>query len=84
MHMVVFSSPEGKPAYHQAESLDEALKFVERLRNNEGVEEAKLYALTEIPLQVRTYVKVEIAGAPADEEPPEPGVVTQPSAVAGF
>ena len=63
MHMVVFTSAEGRPSYHQTEDLDDALRFVERVRNSEGVEDAKLYRMNEIPLQVRTYVKVELAGS---------------------
>jgi hypothetical protein len=61
VHLVVFKTAEGKSAYYQAESLDDALKFVERVRNNEGVSEAHLYRMTEIPLEIRTYYKVEIA-----------------------
>ena len=67
MHMVVFTSAEGRPSYYQTETLDDAIKFVERVRNTEGVEDAKLYRMAEIPLQVKTYVKVELASA--SEEP---------------
>jgi hypothetical protein len=61
MHIVVFKSAEGKPGYYQTESLDDALRFVERVRNFEGVDEAKLYRMTEVPLSVKTVVKVELA-----------------------
>lgn len=63
MHIVVFTTSEGKPGYFQTETLDDALKFVERVRNTEGVDDAKLYRMTEVPLSVRTYVKVEVAGS---------------------
>jgi hypothetical protein len=61
VHMVVFTSAEGRPSYYQTETLEDAIKFVERVRNTEGVEDAKLYRMAEIPLQVKTYVKVELA-----------------------
>jgi hypothetical protein len=59
-HLVRFNSPEGRDAYHQAANLDEALKFVERLRNNEGVDNVRLFRLHEIPLEFRAYYRVEV------------------------
>jgi hypothetical protein len=81
VHMVVFTSAEGRPSYYQTETLDDAIKFVERVRNTEGVEDAKLYRMAEIPLQVKTYVKVELASeggiAPmVDGRPVDPMHVT--------
>ena len=70
MHMVVFTSAEGRPSYYQTETLDDAIKFVERVRNTEGVEDAKLYRMAEIPLQIKTYVKVELATAGDGETAP--------------
>lgn len=61
MHIVVFTSSEGKPGYFQTEALEDAVKFVERARNSEGVVDAKLYRMTEVPLEVKTYIKVEVA-----------------------
>ena len=69
--MVVFTSAEGRPSYYQTDTLDDALKFIERVRNNEGVEDAKLYRMAEVPLQVRTYVKVELATGGDGEQQPE-------------
>ena len=65
-HMVVFRSTDGKPGYHQAEALEEAVRFVERLRNTEGVTEARVFRMQEVPLEFKTYYKVEVA--PAGEE----------------
>lgn len=70
MYQVNFTSAEGKTGSHTANTLDEALKFIEHLRNNEGVSETKLYQLTEIPIQVKAVYKVDIAGATG--EPAEP------------
>ena len=66
-HLVVFKSPEGKQAYHQAPELDDALRFIEHLRNAEGIDKAKLFKLDEVPLEFKTVVKVEVA---SDEAPP--------------
>ena len=69
-HMVIFRSADGKPGYHQAESLDDAIRFVEHLRNNEQVSEARIFRLAEVPIEVKTYYKVEVSGAPEDVPAP--------------
>lgn len=69
MFMVVFTSAEGKPSHHLTETLDEGLKFVEHLHNSEGVGDARLYQMTEVPIHVKTIYRVELAGAP--NEAPE-------------
>jgi hypothetical protein len=65
MHIVVFASAEGKPSYHQTESLEEAVKFVEHLTNSEGVSNAKVYRMTEVALEVKAVYRVEVAGTAA-------------------
>src|SRR5437763_16768192 len=62
-HMVIFRSAEGKPGYHQAESLDEAVRFVEHLRNQEGVSDTRIFKMQEVPIEFKTYYRVEVAGA---------------------
>lgn len=66
MHIVVFTSAEGKPGYFQTETLEDAVKFVERARNSEGVVDARLYRMTEVPLEIKTYIKVEVAAGSFD------------------
>jgi hypothetical protein len=59
--MVVFRSPEGgKPGYHQTEVLEDAVKFVERLRNQENVTEARIFRMQEVAIEFKTYYRVEI------------------------
>ena len=77
-HMVIFRSAEGKPGYHQADSLDEAIRFVEHLRNQESVTESRIFRMQEVPIEFKTYVKVEVAGAPVDESPAAPEPVRRP------
>ena len=62
-HMVIFRSPEGKPGYHQAEGLDEAMQFAEMLRNQEQVTDARIFRMDEVPIEFKTYYRVEVAAA---------------------
>ena len=74
-HMVIFRSGEGKAGYHQAEALDDAIRFVERLRNSENVEQARIFRMEEVLFEYRPYFRVEVGGAaPA----PEAAVVAAP------
>lgn len=92
-HLVIFKSAEGKQAYHQAASLDEAVRFLEHLRNVERVEQAKLFRLTEVPVEFKTYFRAELPGsgepvveAEVDEvvnEPEPPAVEAEVGAGAG-
>lgn len=63
-HMVMFRSAEGKSGYHQTESLDEAIGFVEHLRNQEQVPEARIFRMEEVAIEVKTYYKVEVSAGP--------------------
>lgn len=65
-HMVTFKSAEGRDGHHSAKSLEDALKFVERLRNHEGASEVRLYRMQEVPIEFRAYYKVEVAGQEAE------------------
>jgi hypothetical protein len=64
--MVMFRSAEGKPGYHQTEALDDAIKFVERLRNTENVTEARIFRMQEVPIEFKTYYRVEVGSASAE------------------
>jgi len=71
-HMVIFRRPDGKPGYHQAESVDDALRFVEMLRNQEKVTDARIFRMEEVPIEIRTYYKVEVAGEQSETPAPTP------------
>lgn len=76
-HLVRFTSAEGRDGYHQAANLDEALKFVERLRNNESADNVRLFRLQEIPIEFRAYYRVEVRPDSSEqpvETPPVPPV----------
>lgn len=61
--MVIFRSADGKPGYHQAETLEEAVAFVERLRNEDQVADARVFRMEEVPIEFKVYYRVEVAGA---------------------
>jgi hypothetical protein len=69
-HMVIFRTPEGKPGYQPADTVQDAIEVVERLRNDEGVENVRIFRLEELSFEYRPYYKVELArsGAPAAPE----------------
>ena len=75
-HMVIFRHPEGKAGYHQAENVDEAVRFVERLRNQEHVTDARIFRMEEVPIEFRTYYKVELASAAEPSPAAAPAVPT--------
>src|SRR5688500_430218 len=78
-HMVIFRTAEGKPGYHQSENLDEAVRFVEHLRNQENVPDARIFRMQEVPIEFKTYVRVEVAGM---DEPAPPVAAPAPVAPA--
>lgn len=89
-HMVIFQTPDGNPGYNQFEEIDEAVRFVENLRNDQGVENARMFALEEVKFEFKQYYRVEVdppmvgpagstsgpAFVPAPVPPPQP--VTEP------
>jgi hypothetical protein len=59
--MVIFRTADGKPSYHQAEVLNEAIRFVEHLRNEEQVNDARIFAMAEVPIEFKVQWRVELA-----------------------
>ena len=68
-HMVIFRSGEGKAGYHQADALEDAIRFVERLRNCENVEQARIFRMEEVRFEYRPYFRVEVGAASSSPEP---------------
>ena len=69
--MVIFRRPEGKPGYHQAEGVDDAIRFVEMLRNQEQVTDARIFRMDEVPFEFRTVFKVEIVAQDGAAKKPQ-------------
>ena len=69
-HVVFHPGPDGSPAFRRFGSLEDAVRFVEHLRNVEGVSEVSVHALAPVPLSFRAYYKVEVpADAPVVDVP---------------
>lgn len=78
-HLVRFVTAEGRDGHHTADGLDEALRFVERLRNNEDVSEVHVYRLHEVPIEFRAYYKVELRGTGEGGDAAAPAVPAVPA-----
>ncbi len=75
-HMVIFQNPEGDPGYNQFESIDEAVSFVEKIRNEQSIDSIRIFELDEVKFDLKPYYKVELlalkSGAPAAAAAPAP------------
>ena len=81
-HMVIYRSAEGQPVYHQTESLEEAARHLEHLRNAGQGTDARIFSMQEIPVEVKTYYKVEVPAEPKAAAPaaPAPAPAATPAA----
>lgn len=69
-HVVFHPGPDGSPAFRRFSSLEDAVRFVEHLRNAEGVSEVSVHTLSPVPVAFRAYYKVEVpSDAPAYDAP---------------
>jgi predicted component of type VI protein secretion system len=68
-HVVFYPSADGSPAFRRVPSLEDAVTFVEHLRNSDGVTECSVHALAEVPLSFRAYYHVEVPGIGAAADP---------------
>lgn len=76
-HVVFYPSADGSPAFRRVGSLDEAVNFVEHIRNAEGVTDFSVHALTAVPLSFRAYYHVEMPGTEPQADP-APAAVAEP------
>jgi hypothetical protein len=81
-HMVIYRGTDGSPGYHQADEVHDAVAFVEQLRNDQGVEEAKIFRMEQVTFEYRPYFRVELtASGPSLAAPPAtPAVTAAPAA----
>jgi hypothetical protein len=85
-HMVIYRSMDGGPTYHETDDLDGAVRAVEHLRNSQNVTETRIFSLQEVPIEVKTYYRVEVVApeyqyaAPAPSPEPEPVSFVDPPA----
>lgn len=69
--MVIFQTPDGNPGYNQFETIEEAVRFVEVLRNEQGVENARMFALEEVQFDFKPYYRVELDPPMLNAGPPQ-------------
>lgn len=67
-HLVRFTTTEGREAQHVAPTLEDALRFVERLRNNGEASVVRVFRLNEVPIAFKTYYRAELRTPDAVEE----------------
>jgi len=60
MHMVVYRTDDGEAGYYQAEDLEHAVEFVEHLLNDEMISDSLIYRMEEVPIEIRSYYRVEL------------------------
>ncbi len=72
MEHVVFSAAQDGAGeeFRRVASLEEAVRVVEHLRNDLGITDPSVFALTPVPVAFRTYYRVEVPGL--EEPQPEP------------
>src|SRR5829696_5645439 len=81
--MVIYSTSDGRSCHQQADAIDEAALLVERLRNQDGIEDIRIYRMEEISFAFRPYYKVEL-GLPDRQTPAPPSdVVGGTNVIAG-
>ena len=68
--MVIYRTTDGSSRYEQADAIDEAALFVERLRNSEGIDQIRIYRMEEISFAFRPYYKVELGLPERQTAPP--------------
>ncbi len=62
-HMVIYRGPDGSPGYHQTDEVHDAVAFVEQLRNDKGVEEARIFRMEQVNFEYRPYFRVELTAS---------------------
>ena len=58
--MVIYRNADGSAGYEQVDAIDAAARFVERLRNDESIDQIRMFRMEEIKFAFRPYYKVEL------------------------
>jgi hypothetical protein len=78
-HVVFFPGPDNVPAFRRFATLDDAVRFVEHLRNVEGVTDVSVHAMSPVPVAFRAYYRVEVPADGVDALAPVAPMPTQPA-----
>jgi hypothetical protein len=68
-HIVAFEGADRVPAYHRCEELADAVSFVEKLRNDRGVETVQIFRTEEVRFDFKPYYRVELGALTAGSAP---------------
>lgn len=60
LHIVMYPGPNGEVCYQQALDADDAVAFVESLRNTEGVDGARIFRAEEVAFEYKVEYVVEL------------------------
>jgi hypothetical protein len=71
-HMVIYRSIDGGPTYHETDDLDGAVRAVEHLRNSQNITDTRIFSLQEVPIEVKTYYRVEVVAPEFQYSQPAP------------
>jgi hypothetical protein len=71
-HLIRFTAADGTDGSVVATSLDEALALAERLRNDDGALDVRLFRLTEVPVEFRAYYRAEVPATDREADHPAP------------
>jgi hypothetical protein len=80
--MVIFQTPDGNPGYNQFETVDESIGFVEKLRNEQNVLNARIFKLEELKFEFKPYFRVQLAMLNSGDAPAAAPVAAAPAPVA--
>jgi hypothetical protein len=78
-HIVVFEGSERVPTFHRCEELADAVSFVEKLRNDRGVDKVQIYRTEEVRFDFKPYYRVELGALNAGSQPMPIGPAPAPS-----
>lgn len=73
-HAVHYRTGDGETTFEEAASLEAAVAMVERLRNDEGVSDIRVYK--QVPIEFKTYYKVSVVDGSAASAPAAPSAPT--------
>jgi hypothetical protein len=77
-HIVVFEGSERVPTFHRCEELADAVSFVEKLRNDRGVDKVQIYRTEEVRFDFKPYYRVELGALGAGPTPTPLGPAATP------
>lgn len=66
-YMVIFRTADGKPGYVPAEGVRDAVEAVERLRNEDGADNVRIYRMEEVAFEYKVHYSVQIKDPTLDE-----------------